>query len=72
MAEVSMLADPNALLTATQAAEAVGVSKQLFNYWRGKGYIQPDRDGLYRLGDVYELEERMRTSAYSKRSLIAA
>ncbi len=54
--------DMDALVTAREAAQAVYVSKQLFNYWRSSNKIQPkgtDRKGhkLYRLGDVIEVEK---------------
>lgn len=32
-------ADPNALLTARQLAEALGVTQQLVNYWHTDGYL---------------------------------
>jgi hypothetical protein len=61
----------DAKLPPTLAAKAVGVSKQLFNYWRQRGYVQPDESGLYRLGDALEAERRARRSGYSSRALAA-
>lgn len=64
--------DLDAKLTASQAARAVRVTKQLFNYWRSKGYIQPcgtNRRGqaLYRFGDVVDIEAEMGTAPRSTR-----
>ena len=57
--------NPEAQLPAALAAALVGVSRQLFNYWRAKDKIEPvatDRKGraFYRLGDVIDLEKTMR------------
>lgn len=64
--------DLDARLTATQAAEAIGVSKQLVNYWRQRGHVQPNEHGLYRLGDVLAADARARRSGYSRRALTSA
>ena len=57
----------DARLTPQLAALAVGVSKQAFNYWRTSGKISPGDDGLYRYGDVLQVEARTRRSAKSHR-----
>ncbi len=49
------------------AAQFAGVSRQLLNYWRTSGKITPGDDGLYRLGDVLEVEARTRRSPTSSR-----
>jgi len=62
-----MLYDLDARLNATTAAQAAGVTKQTFNYWRRTGRITPDAAGTYRLGDVLEVERAMRNSLRSSR-----
>jgi DNA-binding transcriptional MerR regulator len=62
----------DALLTASQAALAANVSRQLFNYWRSRGHIKPaDHDDrgrpLYREREVLEVECEMRHSPNSRR-----
>jgi len=57
----------DARLPAHLAALAVGVKKQLFNYWRASGKIRPDENGLYRYGDVVALEAQMRRHPQSRR-----
>lgn len=64
-----LIVDLDARLTATEAARYVGISKQLFNYWRTSGKVQPDERGLYRLGDVLDVERRTRRSPCSHRQL---
>jgi hypothetical protein len=59
----------DAKLTAAQAARYVGISRQLFNYWRTSGKVEPDERGLYRLGDVLEVERQTRHSPNSHRQL---
>jgi hypothetical protein len=63
--------DLDAELTASQAAQAVRVSRQLFNYWRAQGLIRPcgQRRGrpVYRFGDVVDVEQRMRDTPRSLR-----
>lgn len=63
---VSMLADPDTLLTGAQAAHLVGVSRQLIRYWHDRGHLE-QVDGRYRYQDVLEVESRMRHSRYSSR-----
>lgn len=57
----------NARLTATQAATAVGVSKQLINYWRASGKLTRGPDGRYRYADVLTVERLTRGSCHSHR-----
>lgn len=64
--------DLDARIPAVFAAERLRVSKQLFNYWRRSGHISPGDDGLYRLGDVLEVERRMRRHPNSRRQIQAA
>lgn len=61
--------DLDARLSATQSAQAIGISKQLFNYWRTTGKVVPDQDGLYRWGDVLQAERQTRRSPNSRRQL---
>ncbi len=62
-------ANPDALLTGAQAARAVGVSRQLINAWREKGWLTQQSDGKYRYADVVEIERRTRRSVHSSRKL---
>lgn len=55
----------DARLRPVDAAQVAGVSKQLLNWWRRDGKIEPDERGRYRLGDVLEAE---RLTARCKRS----
>ena len=48
--------DLDTLLTPSQAARALGISRQLFNDWRRRGRITANADGLYVYRDVAELE----------------
>lgn len=62
-----------ALLPASLAALRVGVSRQLFNYWRATGKIIPvafgsDNRPLYRHRDILEVERATRRSPQSHRS----
>ena len=60
-----------ARLTGVQAAAAVKVSKQVVNYWRASGKLTRGDDGLYRYGDVLNVERDTRHSAYSHRRAAA-
>jgi DNA-binding transcriptional MerR regulator len=64
--------DPDARLPAHLAARLVGVSRQLINYWRASGLIQPvghrGRSPLYRLGDILRVEADTRRSSQSRRA----
>lgn len=64
--------DMDAKLPAHLAAATVGVSRQLVNYWRSAGKLQPvahaGRSPLYRLGDVLKVEAATRRSANSRRT----
>ncbi len=60
-----------ARLTATQAAAAVGVSKQVVNYWRTSGKLERGTDGLFRYADVLNAERAARRSGYSHRRIAA-
>lgn len=64
--------DLDVRLTATQSAHLVGISKQLFNYWRTAGKVTPDAAGLYRWGDVLEAERQTRRAPQSHRQLCYA
>jgi predicted site-specific integrase-resolvase len=55
----------DARLRPVDAAQVAGVSKQLLNWWRREGKVEPDDKGRYRLGDVLEAE---RLTARCKRS----
>jgi hypothetical protein len=62
-----------ALLPASLAALRVGVSRQLFNYWRSSGKIAPaaigpDNRPLYRHLDILEVERATRRTPQSHRS----
>jgi DNA-binding transcriptional MerR regulator len=63
--------DPDARLPAHLAARLVGVSRQLINYWRTAGLIQPvahrGRSPLYRLADILRVEAETRRSPNSRR-----
>jgi len=59
--------DLDARLPAHLAAAMVGVSRQLINYWRATGKIQPDGRKRYRLGDLLDVERDMRRSPQSRR-----
>lgn len=63
--------DLDTKLPAHLAAALVGVSRQLVNYWRSAGLLQPvgasGRSPLYRLGDVLEVERATRRSIQSRR-----
>jgi DNA-binding transcriptional MerR regulator len=63
--------DLDAKLPAHLAAAMVGVSRQLVNYWRSAGLLQPvgtrGRSPLYRLGDVLKVEQATRRSVQSRR-----
>jgi hypothetical protein len=69
--------DMDALLPANLAALRAGVSRQLFNYWRASGKIQPvdtDQRGrpLYRHGDILTVERDTRRSPNSHRRAVIA
>ena len=65
--------DMNATLPAHLAARLVGVSRQLVNYWRSAGKLEPvgydGRSPLYRLGDVVRVEAEARRSPQSRRAV---
>lgn len=64
--------DHDVLIPGHLAAERVGVSRQLINYWRISGQLPVAtwRDGrpLYRLGDVLAAERATRRSRFSSRN----
>lgn len=64
--------DLDARVPARFAADRIGVSKQLFNYWRRTGKVTPDDHGRYRLGDVLEVERQTRRHPNSRRQIQAA
>jgi hypothetical protein len=68
--------DMDARLPAHQAADLVGVSRQLFSWWVRTGKLESvaiaGRTPLYRLGDVLEVEKQMRRSAQSRRKVGSA
>lgn len=59
--------DLDARVPAWYAAQKMGVSRQLFNWWRRTGKVTPGEDGLYRLGDVLEVERQTAASPLSRR-----
>lgn len=61
--------DLDARLRPADAARAVGVSKQLINAWRTRGWVKPDDLGRYRLGDVLQVERQKRRSPFSTRNV---
>ena len=64
----------DAQLTASQAALAVGVTKQTFNHWRKQGYVQAvgadQGRAIYRYGDVLQVERAMRNANQSSRGAV--
>lgn len=68
---VSMLANPDTLLTGAQAAHLVGVSRQLIQYWHDRGHLE-QIDGRYRYEDVLDVEARMRHNKFSSRGKTAS
>lgn len=69
--------NPDARLRATDAAAAVNVSRQTFNYWRRVAAISPvgytyDGRPLYRYADVLAVEAKMRRTPQSTRPLAKA
>lgn len=72
-----MYEDFDALLPASLAARRANVSRQLVNYWRRTGKLQPvavDQRGrpLYRHGDVLNVERATRRSPHSHRTAVTA
>ena len=63
--------NPDASVTASDAAWYLRVSRQLINYWRSTGKVQPvgqrGRHPLYRLADLVEVEYHTRKSPNSHR-----
>lgn len=57
----------DARLRPTDAAKVAGVSKQLLNWWRTTGKLQPGQDGRYRLGDVLRVESQTAANPQSSR-----
>ncbi len=57
----------DARLPANLAALSVGVTPQVFNYWRRTGKVTPDEAGTYRYGDVLKAEAAVRRSKKSHR-----
>lgn len=70
-----VVSSPDDLLPASIAAQKAGVSKQLFNYWRRSGKVQPAEEinghPVYRLRDVKRVERVMRNSSQSRRQSAA-
>jgi hypothetical protein len=63
----------DARLNRAQAAQLLGVSPHLISWWKAAGLITPVATGprgatLYRLGDLYDVERRTRTSPKSSRN----
>lgn len=63
--------DPEAMVTAAQAARALGVTRHLVGMWKLAGKIEPKkckgRSPLYRFGDVIEANAEALASGYSHR-----
>lgn len=63
--------NPDAHVAASDAAWYLGISRQLLNYWRTTGKVEPvrhvGRRPLYRLADLVEVERAMRRSPQSHR-----
>lgn len=68
--------NPDAQVLAADAAKYLGISRQLINYWRTSGKVQPvarkGRNVLYRLRDLVEVELTTRRSPLSHRAGRAA
>jgi predicted site-specific integrase-resolvase len=62
---------PNAQVIASDAANYLGISRQLINYWRTTGKIQAigrrGRHQIYRLADLVEVERLTRRTPQSHR-----
>jgi len=62
----------DAQVRAADAAKYLGISRQLINYWRASGKVEPvgrkGRNVLYRLRDLVEVEREMRYSPMSHRT----
>lgn len=61
--------DLDARLTRKQAAEYVGLPGATVGMWKTRGLLRTDDRGLYRLGDVLDVERRTRRSPCSHRQL---
>ncbi len=63
--------DPEAEVTAAQAARALGISRQVVAMWKTAGKIEPrkrkGRSPLYRFGDVMDRNAEALASGYSHR-----
>ena len=78
--------DRDGLVTASTAADRLGISLQVIHAWRTKGWLNPatgerirlqdrgrrGRSRLYRWGDLCEAERTTRRSPKSRRSLSLA
>lgn len=63
--------DLDARLTRQQAAQCVGLTPAAIGMWKLRGHIDSGPDGLYRLGDVIEVERQMRRHPNSRRKVAA-
>lgn len=63
--------DRTALVTAAEAARALGVTRHVVGMWKVNGKIQPKkhrgRSPLYLLGDVIDANAEALASGYSHR-----
>ncbi len=63
--------DREALVTAAQAARALGVTRHVVGMWKVNGKIEPrkhkGRSPLYRFGDVIDANAEALASGYSHR-----
>lgn len=63
--------DPEADVTAAQAARALGISRQVVAMWKTNGKIQPrkhkGRSPIYRFGDIINANAEALASRHSHR-----
>lgn len=59
----------DARLTRKQAARVVGLPGATVGMWKTRGWLTTDENGLYRLGDVIDVERQNRHSPNSRRQL---
>lgn len=62
-------------VTATEAAQRLGISSQLICMWRRAGKVAPigqeGRSPLYRLGDLMVVERETRNSPHNRKRSVA-
>lgn len=76
----SVLMDPYVELTATEAAEAFGVSESTIRAWRRRGHLPlgglGTRDGrtvpIYKVGDIERAAAATKTRTAKRRTLVGS